>query len=585
MIDALTQALHDALHRLRLHLAAPRALLALGVMGVLTGALAALVIIAFRFVVEGTQGLLLPGGGAEDYESLPAVVRLALPIAGALLIGLVFQSAAAGARQVGVVHVMERLAYFQGRLPFKNALLQFVGAGLAIISGHSVGREGPGVHLGAAAGSLLGQGLELPNNSLRTLVACGVAAAIAASFNTPLAGVVFSMEVVMMEYTVAGFAPVILAAVTATTLLHLAFGKEHFLSVPTAELGTTGELALVALLGLLTGVLAATYIQLLQFFSTQASGRPLWWRLTLAGTITGLCALPAPEIMGIGYDTLSATLLGHLGVTTLVTVLVLKMLATTAGIGLGLPGGLIGPTLIIGAMAGALAGAALEWAAPGVVASPAIYAMLGMVAMMGATLQAPLAALTAILELTGNPNLIMAGMLAVIIADLTSFRLFGKDSVFLELLRARGMDYRADPLTQSLCRIGAAAAMNPRLAACPQTLTTAEARAVLERQPQWLLVDSEGEERTALAAADLARWLTQRRHKEHEVVDLLALPARRLRALPIDLRATLQEAHSLLEQSQADALYVRQTTAPLFSRVYGLLTRQDIESAYRQSLG
>jgi H+/Cl- antiporter ClcA len=233
----------------------------LSLLAIPVGLLSGGIIIAFRMLVESTQAVLLPGGEIENYEALSPVLRLILPTAGGLLIGLVWQYLKPGVRDVGIIHVMERLAYHQGRLPLRNALAQFFGAALSIISGHSVGREGPSVHLGAASGSQLGQWLRLPNNSNRTLVACGIAAAIGASFNTPLAGVIFAMEVVMMEYSLASFAPVILAAVSATTLTQAVYGAMPAFTIPTTlHLGSLLELPYVVLMGMVLGSLAALFI-------------------------------------------------------------------------------------------------------------------------------------------------------------------------------------------------------------------------------------------------------------------------------------------------------------------------------------
>ena len=152
----------------------------LSMLAIPVGLLSGAVIIAFRLLVESWQGLLLPGGDIENYEGLAVALRLLFPLLGGLIIGLIWQFLQPSCRETGVVHVMERLAYHQGKLPWRNAVAQFFGAALSIISGHSVGREGPSVHLGATSGSQLGQWLRLPNNSLRTLAACGIAAAISA---------------------------------------------------------------------------------------------------------------------------------------------------------------------------------------------------------------------------------------------------------------------------------------------------------------------------------------------------------------------------------------------------------------------
>jgi H+/Cl- antiporter ClcA len=575
----LRQRWHTWLDRLTERLARPDAQVQLAVLALIVGLIAGLVIVAFRGLIELGQTAFLPGGRIDDFEALPMVARFLLPTLGGLIIGLALHWIARERRGVGVVHVMERLAYYQGRLPLANALVEFFGAAFCIIVGQSVGREGPAVHLGAASGSQLGQRLRLPTNSIRTLVACGVAAAIAASFNTPLAGVIFAMEVVMMEYTLLGFAPVILAAVSATTLSRAIYGSAPAFAVPPLDLGSLWELPNVVMMGLVLGVLAALFIHSLQWFTGLLRESPIWQRATLGGALVGLCALSVPQVMGIGYDTVNQALVGEVGLTLMLAVVLAKTLATAAALGLGLPGGLIGPTLVIGAAAGGALGHVSGYWLPEELASPAFYALIGMGAMMGATLQAPLAALTAMLELTANPHIILPGMLALITAGMVSKELFRKDSVFLMLLRARGLDYRNDPLMQALRRIGVAGTMDRRFVDVPATLERTEAERVLAQEPRWLLVRTDQDHNNLLAAADLARLLEQQ--PEAKQLDLEALPARRLQAVPVDFGASLQEAWEALEAG-AEAIYVVRRTVPGIERVYGVLTRQDIEASYRR---
>ena len=551
----------------------------MSLLGLLTGLLAGAVILLFRALIEFGHSALLPGADPENYEGLPPLLRLVLAAGGGLLIGLLWQALAKGGRSVGVVHVIERLAYHQGQLPLKNAALQFIGGALSIISGHSVGREGPGVHLGAACGSQLGHGLRLPHTYLRTLVACGVAAAIAASFNTPLAGVIFAMEVVLLEYTVAGFAPVMLAAVSATALVHTVYGADPAFHIPALPENSLGDMPLVMLLGLIMGALAAAFIKLLHIFSTFAPRWPLWSRMCLGGTITGACAMLAPQIMGIGYDTVNAALLGETAIGILLLIVVFKLLATTAAIGLGLPGGLIGPTFFIGAAGGGALAAVSAGLAPEAISSQAFYVVIGMGAMMAATLQAPLAALMAILELTHLPGIILPGMLAVITATLTCNKLFGNEPVFLGLLHRRGLNYRTDPVAASLRNIGVASAMNTRIALCAPRLSPQEARELLSGNPQWLVIQNP-QQAMLMPAADLARHLQALEAQSEAPIALLDIPATRQRLINIDVRATLQEGLERLEQSQADALCVTHVIAPLAVRSYGIITRQDIEASY-----
>ncbi len=562
------------LDHLRTRLAHADALPVLALLGLCSGLLSGGVIVLFRILIDLLQAGFLPGGDVENYEGLSTLWRFGLPALGGLLIGLAFQFA--GGVQVGVVHVLERLAYFQGHMPLRNTLFQFFGAALSIVSGHSVGREGPSVHLGASSGSLLGQGLQLPNNSVQTLLACGVAAAIAASFNTPMAGVIFAMEVILLEYTIAGFTPVILAAVSATAVTRAVFGAEPAFIVPPLDMASLLELPYMLVMGLVIGSLAAVFIGLLERVTHFGARYPIWQRMTLAGVLTGLCGVFVPAIMGIGYDTVNQAMLGELGLSFLLTLVVAKVLATTVSLGLGLPGGLIGPTLYIGACAGGALGLLAEAVFPGQVGSPGFYAMLGMGAMMSATLQAPLAALMALLELTYNPKIILPGMLAVVLSDIMASHVYGRDSVFLTLLRARGLDYRSNPVAQALRRVAVASAMSTAVAQAPRMLARDDAEALLRSEPQHLLVMEDGKPVALLLAADLVRWLAT--HAEAEAVDLLDIPAERMDVRPIDIRATLQAALDTMDEHNVDALYV---TRGAFGGIVGAITRQSIEAHYR----
>ncbi|MGB5260262.1 MAG: chloride channel protein [Gammaproteobacteria bacterium] len=569
---------HQWLDQFGLGLAGIDALPQLAMLAIPVGLLSGGVIILLRLLVESGAALYMPGGDGENYEALSLVMRLLLPAAGGLVIGLVWQNLRDETRQVGIVHVMERLAYHQGNLPGRNSIAQFFGISLCILCGHSVGREGPGAHLGAASGSSLSRWLRLPNNSRRTLVACGIAAAIAASFNTPLAGVIFSMEVVMMEYTLLSFAPVILAAVIATTMTHAVFGGEPVFSIPEAQLGSLLELPIILATGLLLGCLAALFIHLLQRSATLSAPWPVWLRCTLGGTAVGIIAVAVPEVMGIGYDTVNQALVGELGLVALLTIAFAKILATALGIGLGLPGGLIGPTLVIGAVAGGAVGIAADTWLPGDIATPAFYALIGMGTVMGATLQAPLAALTAMLELTANPHIIMPGMLALIGAVLVSREVFGKESVFIVLMKTRGLDYHDNPVRQMLQRIGVAAVMERSLETLPVVAEQARIRQALEQEPRWLLLTSDNVPVALMPAADLARYMQY--EEITDPVDLREIPATRQDVTDIEFQATLQEAVDRLDNSHAEALYVTRRTIPGIDRIYGIVTRSDIERHY-----
>ncbi|MEJ2308554.1 MAG: chloride channel protein [Gammaproteobacteria bacterium] len=561
----------------QLKLARPDALAQLALLGILAGLLTGVVIVAFRLLAEGTLELLT-GGDPEAFESLGWQTRTMLPLAAGLFLILLFRFASKGIQVLGVARVMERMAYHQGHLSLRELLLQFFGAAAAIIGGFSVGREGPHVHLGATSGSLLGQWLRLPNNSIRTLVGCGTAAGIAASFNTPLAGVIFALEVVMLEYTIASFIPVILAAASATLVSIAVFGNESAFDIPAMELASLSAIPFVILLGLAVGILAAAFIQMIRLVAGLGQRVSLPVRFALASVIAASFGVLLPEVMGIGYDSVNAALLDDIGMLLLLLLIGGKLLATSLSVGLGIPGGMIGPSLFIGAVTGALV--ANLFALAGVDVDVGFFALLGMGAMMGASLQAPLAALTAIMELTHSPGIIMPGMVVIIVASMTASELFRKESLFITMLKASGMEYSASPVLQALRRMGVAGTMNKSYLRTAAVVDREAAISLLQEKPSWLIIDGEKAPRALLRAADLANYLEADDASRPATVDLMEIPGRRYDIAPIHLQATLQEALDTLNNSSADALYVQRQTVPGIHRVYGILTRDMIESAY-----
>ena len=559
-----------------LRLARADAIVLLCLLAVLAGLLTGLFIIVFRLLTERALVWAAVIPVADRFEDLGWQWRLGLPTAGGLLIGLLFQLAPAAARDVGPAHIMAQLARQGGRLPLANALMQFLGGALSIIAGHSVGREGPVIHLGAASASLMGQWMRLPNNSIRTLVACGVAASIAASFNTPLAGVVFAMEVVMYEYTLAGFTPVVLAAVVAASLSQLVFGPDPALSAGGTQLVSLLELPWVLLLGLVIGCLAAGYGSGMGLVRRHGGRYPVWLRITVGGLFTGLCALVVPEVMGLGYDTVQAAMLGQIGFVTLALIVLAKMAATVACGGLGVPGGLIGPMLVIGAAAGGAMGIVGSWLMPHAGAGAAFYATLGAVAMMGASLHAPLAALTAVLELTGNPHIILPGMAAVVTAFLVARVCFGQEPLFVSILKARGIDYRIDPVTLALARTGVAAVMTPKPAIIDGGTPCGTALRTLAGSP-WVVLTS-GDRISGIWPARLLASLASKASSD---IALAVAAGRPPSFAVVPVHATLGEALARLDRADADAALVISGAVVRAAYVRGVIVRAQIDRGVR----
>lgn len=562
-------------HRLAHNEALPQMI----VLGTLCGLLCGLVLGLFRLLLELPLQSLLPGQNSENFEGLSPWLRFALPVTGSLILIAVLSRVTPLNRKVGVTHLLERMAYHQSNLPLTNALMQFLVASISLLFGHSVGKEGPAVHMGAACGSQLGQQLKLPNNTLRILAGCGTAAGIAATFNTPLAGVVFAMEVVLLEYTVIGFMPVMVAAATGSLVVQLMFGSELALTVPTMHIESLHEIPYVAFLGGIIGLLAVVFIRLMKSTMQWSDHSVLNYKskLIIAGIATGVIALFYPQVMGIGYDTVTSVLQGEIAIGLLLGILIAKLILTPIVLGLGMPAGLIGPTFFIGAMAGGLLGIIGAGAVDQDVANSGFYALLGMGSMMGAVTNAPMAALVAILELTGNPNIIFPAMISIVISNLIARYVFKMPSIFVVSMQLQGMDYRYQPLTQVLSGSAVRSLMNCNFIKSSPCISIQGALTALEESPSWILIESDTQP-LLLSPGDLHSAI-QEAGSAQETIELLSMPALRLDTANIDSKATLQQALDKMTGNDVDALCVVENDC----EIIGLLTRDQIEEFYRES--
>jgi len=565
--------------RFRHRLAHVDALPQLAILGLVSGIVTGLIAVAFRLAIEWPLEHLLPAQQSEGFESLPLEARLLLPLVGTALIILVMRQRSKTGRQCGVGHVIERYQQHQAHLPASNAIVQFIAGSLAALSGHSVGREGPAVHLGATCSSLLGQKLGLPNNSLRIMVGCGVAAAISASFNTPLAGVIFAMEVVLMEYTVTGFIPIILSSVAGALISRVCFGEAPAFSIPALTMGSMLELPFLIFCGVIVGLASSVVLKLHQYIQGIKS-LSLTTRLLAAGVLTSITAAFVPQVMGVGYDTVEAAMLGDLSLSLLVTIALAKLLLSTATIALGVPGGSIGPALVIGACLGGAIGIVGASLSPVDSASSGFYATIGMGAMMAGVLNAPLAALMALLELTYNPAILLPAMLVIVIATITARLTSRLPGLFLI---GRNPEHFTSPVFQSLSRAGVTSLMSHDFIIHNPVCPLNQVEILLDQHPDWIVIENTSGEFFILRPSDLAHYVqtTSTDGEPHEVINLLDIPGERWRLHPIHPRATLQEALMLIREKNGFAVYITQTSSATTSSVAGIITRDQIDNYYQ----
>ncbi|MBZ2169576.1 chloride channel protein [Marinobacter sp. F4216] len=379
---------------------------------------------------------------AGNQPGLVALATLVVPTLGGLLVGLVTRYLIRERRGLAPPDAI-LAAQTPGPTPgFRSGLASTLAALLSLGSGASVGQYGPLVYLGAMFGNLVGR-LRLNLRHQRSIaIACGVAAAISTAFNAPIAGLVFAHEVILRHYSLRAFAPVTVAAATGYIIANVIFDRPALFLVEFSRVEHSYEFLLFALEGVLCAGLAWVFLRLLRL-SSRVSRRyiaPVWARPAVAGLLVGLVALWIPEILGIGQETLRfATIENAFGISELTLIVVAKLVLTSLCLGFGFVGGVFSPALLIGILFGALYGTVLPHLVPVAYSGPVVYAICGMMALASSVIGAPLTTILIVFELTRNYDLTIAAMVAVVFANVVSYRAIGRSLFDLEL-RARGFD-------------------------------------------------------------------------------------------------------------------------------------------------
>jgi CIC family chloride channel protein len=407
----------------------------IGICGAFTG-------VAFRASVRLVQRLLTgsSAGLVETAELLPWWARIAVPTIGGVCAGSLLWAGDRVLRPGRRVDYMEAVAVGNGQLSGAAALVQAASAFFTIGSGGSIGREGPLVQLAATAASKIGQWTQAPVPRLRLLVACGAAAGIAAAYNAPIAGALFVAEVVLGSIAMESFGPLIVASVVsdATTRHFLGYGPVY--QVPHINFGAPWELALYALLGVMLGHGAAPYLALLDRARSLFARLhwPLPATLALGGLMVGVISVGVPQVWGNGYSVVNDMLNDKLALQALALALAAKLISTAASVGSGANGGILTPTLFMGAAFGALFADVLHLIDPHLTSQVAAYAVVGMGAFLAATTHAPLTSILLIFEMTLDYEVVLPLMLACVTGHYVAGIYRRGESVYSRALRASG---------------------------------------------------------------------------------------------------------------------------------------------------
>ncbi|MFN2369958.1 MAG: chloride channel protein [Candidatus Krumholzibacteriia bacterium] len=413
------------------------------VMAVAVGLVGGCGAILFRLMVDFFQGFAIGHGEhtAELLAGVPWWRKLLLPVVGGLIVGPLVHLGAREARGHGVPEVINSIVFRKGVIRPVVAAVKITASALTIGFGGSVGREGPIVQIGAALGSSLGQWLRFSPQRLRTLIGCGAAAGIAATFNAPIAGAFFALEILLRDFAVATFSPIIVAAVVATAVSRGYLGDTPAFPVPAFVLGGPQELPFFLVMGLLVGLLAVVYVRTL-YASEDAFARlplPVWLHPAVGGVLLGVLLQWFPQVYGVGYGTMVEALGGHLAWWLMLVLVVVKLLAVNITLGAGFSGGIFAPALFLGGMLGGGFGAVLGRVLPGVHDPVGAFAMVGMAAMVGAATGGPLTAILILFEMTGEYRVILPLMLASIGAALV-YRSLMRDSIFTLKFARQGQE-------------------------------------------------------------------------------------------------------------------------------------------------
>jgi CIC family chloride channel protein len=474
----------------------------MSVMGIIVGVAGGYATIIFQLLI----GVVIRAGWGSFSEAanhqaflamatdVPVWAKIAVPTAGMFLTAVLVTAFAKETKGPGVSEVMESVALRDGHIRPRTIWVKNVVSSLCIGSGGSVGLHGPMVHIGSALGSALGQIARMTGTRLRTMVACGAAAGIAATFNAPMAGAIFALEVILGEFAAAQFIPIVLSSVMATVVSRHYLGNFPAFEVPPYDLLHYSELFLYLVLGVVAGVISFAFIRTLytaeDVFDRWKTSPYL--KAATGGIVIGSMGIIAPRILGVGYDTVTQVLRGELLGPVLVGLLVAKIVATSFTLGSGGSGGVFAPSLFIGAVTGGAFGHLVHTLLPLTTASPGAYALVGMGAIVAGTQHAPITAMLIIFEMTADYRIILPLMFACTIGFVIS-ALLSRESIYTLKLVKRGINIHGGQELNVLKSLKVSQVMRPEIELVAPSTPLAElmTRMMSSSHPHMFVVTSD----------------------------------------------------------------------------------------------
>jgi CIC family chloride channel protein len=414
----------------------------LTLLAILIGVLAGLASILFKIMIHFFQNLFWRAGSIlEGVAQQPWFLTILIPTVGGLIISPIIYYGAKEAKGHGVPEIMEALIFRGGRIPNKVAAVKALASSICIASGGSTGREGPIVQVSASLASTIGKLFKIKDRGMKTLVAAGAGAGIGATFNAPIAGALFAVEVILGEFGVYSFSPIIIASVISTMTSRFITGVNFSaFTVPKYTMSSVWEIGPYILLGIICGAVAILFIQVLYFLEDKFEAlkvHPLL-KPAMGGLLVGVIGLKFPQIFGVSYEAMDASLTNQMGLWLAFVLIFAKILGTSLTLGSGGSGGIFAPSLFLGAMTGNVVGTFFKNIFPSSMSSPGAFALVGMGAVVAGATHAPITAIVIIFELTNDYKIILPLMLSCIIASLMTVGIH-KQSIYTLKLKRRGI--------------------------------------------------------------------------------------------------------------------------------------------------
>lgn len=556
-------------------------------LAIIVGAIAGLGAVGFRWLISSVQTLFF-SNGAEYLGFMGQYYIIILPAVGGLIVGLLVRYGAREAKGHGVPEVIEAAALRGGRIRPRVSLVKALASSICIGSGGSVGREGPIVQIGSSMGSTLGQWLGLSDEWVRVLLACGAAGGISATFNTPIGGVFFAMELILGRFVTTKFGYVVISSVMADFVAHIFLGSQPSFDIIPYEMVSYWEVLSYAALGIAAALAATLFIRVLYKLEDlfDAWHIPEFLKPAIGGLGIGLIGLYSYDLLGVGYGnvfwvshmSVDQALLGEIALSSLAILLILKIVATSLTLGSGGSGGIFAPSLFIGAMLGGALGTVAHIFFPSYIAPSGAYAMVGMAAVFAGATRAPFTAIIMLFEMTRNYTIILPLMIAVVISTVIS-RALNRETIYTLKLVRRGVDLRQITRASPLREVTVEEAMTRDFPTVPPTMPIRELMTKLRRTGHhgFPVVNEKGELVGVVTIADVEAAMAQESPSALTVKDIASKSV--VVAYPDEY---IHDVIVKLGTHDVGRIPVVERKNP--KRLLGVLRRHDVLSAYSKTI-